>query len=169
MITTLTPFYTQAEEKIRDFNAFVQQTACHEKIIPDHFGYRCSSHEEFLTLREVLTSEANYFYQSIIAGRPIALFKLTKALQTTAGILSFLELSDQKPDGSQKSGFDHVEFFPKEADVGDLVTFFQTRGIVFTKAERPHHPTFDHRLESGLVVRIETTALLQKIITEEMV
>ncbi len=168
MFFTLEHFYTQAEERLNSFNDFIKSNAIEEKIFPDHFGYRCSTNEEFINLRAFFEFEASFVYQSIIAKRRIALIKLKIPLATLAGPLMYLELSDQKLDGSQKSGFDHVEFFSRTKDIQTLLTLFESKKYLFTKIERPHHITFDCRLADGLVVRIEEEALIQKIVTKEI-
>lgn len=163
---TITDFYTKAQEKLTSFARFVETTGAETRIIADHFGYRCESHSEFIDLRAFLEGQAHFFYQSVVAGRPIALFKLIQPVNTPAGDLHYLELADQKPDGSQKSGFDHVEFFPKEGDNPDIVAYFAEKNFPFQKTERPHHVTHDFRLENGLTIRLEAEPLIEKILRE---
>ncbi len=168
MFSTLEHFYTEAEERLAPFNEFIIGNDLEDKIASDHFGYRCSTNEEFITMRAFFEYEASFLYQSIIASRRIALIKLKTPVSTAAGQLTYLELSDQKPDGSQKSGFDHVEFTPTIHTSETLAQFFHNKNIVFTKTERPHHTTFDHKLASGLTLRIEAIPLITKIINQEI-
>ncbi len=169
MFSTIEHFSVQAEQRLATFNEFIVGNSLEGKITPDHFGYRCSTNEEFTIMRAFFEFEASFLYQSIIAGRRIALIKLKTPIPTLAGPLAYLELSDQKPDGSQKSGFDHIEFVPKNNTSEALVQFFNNKNIVFTKTERPHHTTYDHKLPDGLALRVETIPLITKIINEEIV
>ncbi len=168
MITTFIEFRHAATEKLDAFNNFINAHQLAQTIQPDHFGYRCLNSDEFARMRALFEFESTFIYQSIIAGRRIALIKLKKPFITLAGPLSYVELSDQKPDGSQKSGFDHVEFFSNQKSVAELVSLFAEKGLSFSKIERPHHVTFDHQLENGLILRIEPIALIQKIIEQEV-
>jgi hypothetical protein len=165
---TLELFYTEATKALNFFSAFVTEHGAVNILTPDHFGYRCSDSQEFVSMRSLFEFESEYVYQSIVAGRRIALIKLKKPITTAAGPLAYLELSDQKPDGSQKSGFDHVEFFPKDRSVETLQHFFEQKNILFTKTDRPHHVTYDHKLPEGLTLRIEPNALIAKIVDQEM-
>jgi hypothetical protein len=84
------------------------------------------------------------------------------------GDIWFLELSDQKPDGSQKSGFDHIEIYPTTGTVQDLANDLESKGVQLRKVERPHHTTIDGHLPGGFLIRLEPEALIEKIKTTEM-
>lgn len=158
------PMHTIADQ----FKTWVQQYALEDKITADHFGYKCVSSEEFETHRAIFEKDSAYIYQSVIAGRRIAIIKLKKPIETICGPLYYFELSDQKPDGSQKSGFDHLEFFPKERSVEEAVEYLKNKGVPVTKVERPHHVTYDMPLTDTYKIRIEREGLIQKIVREEM-
>lgn len=168
MPITLEEFTKQAQEKIQFFNEWALKNQLSGKIIPDHFGYKCSSSEEFEQMRKLLEHESAFIYQSIISKRRIAIIKLINPLETNYGPLFFLELSDQKPDNSQRSGFDHLEFFPKTGSEQDLIKYLEGKNIQVKKVERPHHTTHDISLGESFIVRIEACSLIEKIVRQEV-
>jgi len=168
MSSSVEEFIKKAREYVRNFEAWAREYELTDKITADHFGYKCSSAEEFERLRKLFEEYSDYIYQSIISKRRIDIIKLAFPLETNCGHLWFLELSDQKPDGSQKSGFDHLEFFPIKNSVADLVRYLKDKNVVVVKVERTHHTTYDIALSNNFKVRIETESLIKKIGREEM-
>ncbi len=168
MPTTFEGLTKQVQEKIQIFNAWVLTHNLIDKVIPDHFGYKCSSSEEFERLRKLFENNSTFIYQSIISKRRIAIIKLKDPIETNCGSLFFFELSDQKPDGSQQSGFDHLELFPRDGSEQDLIKILEGKNIEVTKVERPHHTTHDISLNNNLTVRIEACPLIEKIVREEI-
>ncbi len=168
MLQTIEDFYHSAQNKIESFNNFIFTHKLKTAAIADHIGYKCSTTEEFETIRKMLERNSHFIYQSIISKRRIAIIKLTKPFETSCGLVQYLELSDQKPDGSQISGFDHLEIYPAKNTVEELVKYLQERNVIIQKADRPHHVTYDLTLEDGFRIRIEAERLIQKITREEM-
>lgn len=133
----------------------------------DHIGYKCASRAEFESIRTMLERESNFIYQSIISDRPIAIIRLKQPLETALGSVTYLELSDQKPDNSQISGFDHLELAPRDISYTELVATALKSGAEFTKKVRPHHTTYDLKLSSG-TIRLEPEPLMVKIQRDEI-
>lgn len=119
-------------------------------------------------MRALLEDASVYTYQSIISARRIAICRLREPFPTVCGPVAFVELSDQKPDGSQISGFDHIEVYPVDHDVQHTVTLLQARGVEIAQSHRPHHATFDTRLSPTFTLRIEQEPLIMKIKDTEM-
>jgi predicted metalloenzyme YecM len=138
------------------------------KAAADHLGYDCASSERFNELREVLENESVYLYQSIIAGRRIAIFKLLVPFETVLGNVSVFELADQKPDGSQVDGIEHIEIYPHHDSFEGLVTYIQKQGIEGKQSVTPHHTTHKFPLSTVFTLKLEPCALLDKIKNEEM-
>lgn len=159
-------FFLTAQDSIEEFNQWVRWVQ--PKALVDHICFKCEDTEEFEQLRTMFEVESQYLYQSIISGRRILIVKFLEPLQTGLGDVWFLELSDQKLDGSQTSGFDHIEMYPMEETVESLVEELRAKGMHFTIVERPHHTTYDFELGSGFKVRLEPEALIEKIQREEM-
>jgi len=159
-------FCTEAKNVIDVFDTWVTHTR--PEAIADHICYKCGSREEFEQLRLLFETHSSYIHQSPIAGRPIAYIKFLEPLNTSLGDIWFLELSDQKPNHSQVSGFDHIEIYPEQGSIETLVSDLESKGVQFKNVVRPHHTTFDTTLESGLKIRLEPEALIEKIIKEEL-
>jgi predicted metalloenzyme YecM len=122
----------------------------------------------FEALREVFETESDFVYQSIISGRRIAIIKLKKGIETRAGVLQYLELSDQKPDNSQRNSFDHIEIYPIALSYKELITRLESGGVSLVRVERPHHTTYDSKLGDYYSVKLTERALVDKIRNKEM-
>jgi hypothetical protein len=77
-------------------------------------------------------------------------------------------LSDQRPDGSQTSGFDHIEIYPKAGSMEQLADDLSSKGFAVEKIERPHHTTFDGYIGEDFKIRLEPEVLVETIAREEM-
>lgn len=119
-------------------------------------------------MRELLESHAKYIYQSTISNRRVSIVKLKKPVPTTIGDAGFLELADQKPDQSQKNGFDHIEIYPTGMSYEGIVKKLHDEGEHVVKVERPHHTTHDVKITNGFLVRLSYEPLMHKIKTSEM-
>lgn len=169
MLRTLQEFHEGAERSIALFNFFSQ---IHELIgisRVDHLSYKCGSRESFEATRKMLETESEYMYQSVIAGRRIAYFrlKLKNEIETFLGPIQFVELGDQKPDGSQKDGFDHAEIYPTECTYEEFVRELG-KEVVLKQSARAHHPTHDTDIGEGFEVRCTHGPLVDKIKATEM-
>ena len=129
----------------------------------DHVCYKCADSGEFEHVRALFECRSQFVYQSEIAGRRIAIIKFREPIATALGEIWFFELSDQKPDGNQKSGFDHIEIYPVVGEAETLVEQLSGNGAIFTKTVRPHHTTFDTAIAEGFGVRLEAGPLLETI------
>ncbi|MBM3257532.1 MAG: hypothetical protein FJY98_04415 [Candidatus Liptonbacteria bacterium] len=185
---TFENFIAEAKAGITALNSFVEKQGLIRLVRADHIGFRCDSHTTFEAVRSLLERESEYIYQSIISDRPIAIIKFRSPLQTNIGPIAFLELADQKPDGSQKRGFDHIEMYPVGISYDVLVTKLESSGVTIEKKVRPHHTTHDIRVENfipleapakagadttgilpltGFTLRLESEPLIEKIRREE--
>jgi predicted metalloenzyme YecM len=164
----LKEFYEGARAKIREFDLFARQYDLNEIMRADHIGYKCGSTREFEELRRLFESNSDFIYQSIISLRRIAIIKLAMPMHTCCEPISYLELSDQKPDHSQEAGFDHMEVYPMKGSAEFLACHLQSLGICVKKSGRPHHPTYDIGLYTCFALRIEEEPLVRKIIRDEM-
>lgn len=160
-------FLKLAQNYIIVFNGWVHANLISLSAV-DHICYKCSSAEEFERVRSWFEKKSVFIYQSIISDRRIAIIKLEKPLFTFLGNMQFLELSDQKPDGSQVSGFDHIEMYPTTVTLDQLAHDIVTKGIDLKKVVRPHHTTYDIEIFEGYKVRLEAEPLIEKIKMTEM-
>ncbi len=162
-------FYDAAKSCIQEFNEFAEKYSLDTHATVDHLCYKCSDAAEFEQMRHVLEESSDFLYQSIISQRRIAIIKLQQPIMTIAGPVYYIELSDQKIDGSQKSGFDHIEVWPKDMQYEDLVKLLTEKGENFLEVKRPHHTTHDLALPNGFGIKISREPLIEKIKGDEMV
>ncbi len=161
-------FQEAAELLISKFNQFAEKHALKECAEVDHICYKCGGKEEFEAERAMLEKESNFVFQSMISDRRIAVIRLKEGLDTALGAVRFVELSDQKPDGSQLSGFDHIEIVPKGISYDELVKKIKDGGEEVTEVKRPHHTTHDLNIGGWFGVKISHGSLIEKIRSEEM-
>lgn len=162
-------FYTAAQSSLSAAEDFARKHALVGRIVADHICYKCSSSQSFEERRAALEHESEYIHQSIISGRRIAYIKFKKLVESLLGPVHFLELSDQKPDGSQVEGFDHVEVYPTAFSYDEFVLKLEQAGERVQKIVRPHHTTHDVELWNGFVFRLCSEPLIEKIKRDEMV
>lgn len=90
-----------------------QDVGFHVPWMIDHVCYKCESNESYRRMYEMLSGGlATEYDTSYISGRKIATMIFTTPIVAYSYTTRVLELSDQKPDGSQKEGFDHIEIVP---------------------------------------------------------
>ncbi len=172
MFTNKDEFYAAAQKPLQILNDFLDKYFLTEFVTPDHIGYKCSSSQSFEEKRKILELESGWLYQTMISDRRITTIKLTKGLETLAGNMSLVELSDQKPDRSQGEGFDHIEIYPTEPivnlDYRDLVDYLTEKGLPVNKKARSRHTTHDIQLENGFTISVTEQSLVEKIKKEQM-
>lgn len=161
-------FFDNAKPMIDAFNAFVTDYQLVDRAAADHLCYKCGSAASFEEIRRSFEHESAFIYQSIISQRRIAIIHFREPIITALGPIFLLELSDQKPDGSQKEGFDHIEIYPISGLTPSLTDHLRLLGVDMKTVVRPHHTTHDIHLGASYLVRIEDEPLMQKIIREEM-
>jgi predicted metalloenzyme YecM len=168
MFKSVDEFYAKAKEEVRVFNDFISMYGLKGFVMADHICYKCGSSEIFESIRRVFESDSNWIYQAIISKRRIATIGTRQNLETLAGKISLVELSDQKPDGSQNDGFDHIEIYPTTITYDQLVLNLRNQGLNVEEVVRPHHTTHDIKIENGFIIRLTRESLLNKIKKEQM-
>lgn len=166
MFMDISHFLTTAQPFVETFNAWAAISSPQAKA--DHICFRCSSNSEFEQVRSLFEHESSFIYQSIISKRRIAVIKFNQPIKTILGEIWYLELSDQKPDGSQKNGFEHIEIYPTESSVDAFAAVLEQKGTRFEKVIRPHHTTYDAVMSGTFKVKLEDGALIDKIKRDEM-
>jgi hypothetical protein len=166
MFTSTPQFFAAARPFVASFDSWVAETR--PAATADHLCYKCADAAEFEAIRALFEAESAYLYQSLISRRRIAIIKFRAPVPTALGDIWFLELSDQKLDGSQTSGFDHIEIFPASGTVESLAAALEAKGTAFEKVVRPHHTTYDAIIDGDFKVRLEPERLIEKIAAEEL-
>lgn len=161
-------FYRESEKYVQIIDMFAVKHSLVGRASADHICYKCDSKESFERMRKMFEDASDYIYQSIISHRRIAIIRLSRGIETSIGIINFLELSDQKPDNSQTNCFDHIEVYAVGRSYDDMVNEFEMSEKVI-KVERPHHTTHDIDISEGFLVRCTKEPLIEKIKRVEMV
>lgn len=165
---TIEEFYAESKKFVELFDQFATKHALVGRAEADHMCYKCESKESFEKIRALFEGASNYIYQSIISKRRIAIIRLTQGIKTSLGTINFLELSDQKPDNSQRDGFDHIEAFATGRSYDEMVKELEASEKV-VKVERPHHTTHDIDIGGGFLFRCTQGSLIEKIKNTEMI
>lgn len=160
-------FIAGAKNILLEFNALTKDFGFLEDTTPDHICYKCSNKKEFEHIRAFFEEHGQFIYQAEISGRPIATIKFKEPLVCERGEVWYLELSDQKPDGSQTSRWDHMEVKHNTDDYGGLVQSAQDLGLDVVEKFRPHHTTHEVKLENGFKL-VFTREMLGEKIKKEM-
>jgi len=168
MIKTLEDFTEASKLYLEKINTFADKHSISENVKADHVGYKCASTESFENLKSIFEINSDYIFQSIISSRRIAYIKIKQGLETKLGIINFIELQDQKPDGSQIEKFDHVECFTINGTYDEMVKKIAESDTI-TKSSNQHHPTHDTDLGGGFSFKLTQGPLLTKIKDTEMV
>lgn len=151
-----------------EFDTFCAECNLTSKVTADHIGLKCSSTEQYEMRRKVFEFDSRFMYQSIISKRRISIIGLSEGLSTMVGNLNYLELSDQKPDGTQKDVVDHLEIVPTSISYEELVSIITEKGYTLKETIKPHHSTYDVILPSGFVVKLSREMLVDKIKRDEL-
>ncbi len=167
MIHIIEDFYALSQPHVDNFNLFAKKHGLEGITKADHICYKCDSIESFESMRALLEQHSDYFYQSPISKRRISVIKLKQGIETVLGTINFLELSDQKPDGSQKNGLDHIEVYGTAISYDEMVAKLSKSEKVI-KVERPHHTTHDIEISESFLFRCTQGPLIEKIKQEEM-
>jgi predicted metalloenzyme YecM len=169
MLNNVADLEIVSKDKIEEFNAFCAHCELVGKVHADHIGLKASSADVYEKQRRLFEFGARFVYQSIISKRRISVIGLASGLPTAVGTLNFLELSDQKPEGTQKDSIDHLEIIPVTISYEDLVSVIGKSGYMVKETVKPHHTTYDVILSSGFIVKLSREMLIDKIKKEELV
>lgn len=159
-------FIENSREIVSFFNNFILENNLQDVIVADHICYKCGSNESYEEWRKLFDFEAKNFYQAIISKRRIATVLFKENIKTEAGGIGYLELSDQKPDGTQTEGFDHIEFVPKNKTTEEVVGILESKNIKVVKDVKPH--ITQYQINMGKYnFRLADMRLVDKIKMEE--
>lgn len=156
-------FIQNAEEKIQSFDQRTKPFNFMHSTVPDHICYKCSNREEFEMVRNFYDEHGEFIYQTEISGRSIATIKLKEPFVSVWGDIDYLELSDQKPDNSQISRWDHIEFKHVADAYQVMIDAAYQAGLDVQEKIRPHHTT--HEVSFGPDIKLVFTRelLIDKI------
>lgn len=85
----------------------------------DHLCYRVPTKERYTICKELFARHGTLLAESIIAGRPIATYRLHQGFHFQDRFIDVVELPSPKPGNSYPEGYEHAEFVVVE----DLLAF----------------------------------------------
>lgn len=132
----------------------------------DHVCYRVATQARYDELREQLRSEGSLESEAIIAGRPIATFRLYQPLAYNGIQIEALELPAPKPGSAYAEGWEHAEFATR---VPLPVFVARHPSVVFdTRAmNKPHNPEVAVRISERYQAKFHELPLLEVIALEK--
>lgn len=137
-------------------------------VVPDHVCIKCSTSEVYERRRAKFEHESHFVFQSLISGRRISIVSLLSPVATSLGTIKYVELSDQKSDGSQIDCIDHIELVPRDTSLESVLEKIKNNELHVEKVVRPHHTTHEITLPSGFTIKFSEEFLIDKIKREEM-
>lgn len=87
----------------------------------DHLCYRVATVERYATFKDLFAQHGTLLAESLIAGRPIATYRLHQGFRFRERIIDVVELPSPKPGSTYPEGYEHAEFVVEE----DLLIFTQ--------------------------------------------
>jgi|GEM_PF-5927066 len=99
----------------------------------DHATYRCATMESYKAAKNALVdSETHaFFYESIVRGRPIALFERRVPVECGEWKLDFIEVCSPRENEPCLEGWEHIEVIPLGPKSGTRETRVRTHvGLV---------------------------------------
>ncbi len=87
----------------------------------DHLCYRVTTAERYAACRELFAQQGTLLGESLVAGRPIATYRLHRGFHFRERSIDVVELPSPKPGNAYPEGYEHAEFVVDE----DLLLFTQ--------------------------------------------
>ncbi len=152
-----------SDKLVSTLEKFIEKCELENKIKLDHICFKCADTESFDKIKKDLEKTERFTFTSIISSRRISCIGLKENISTKYGNINLLELNDQKIDYSQKEGFDHIEIMPISGETCESISEIATKNSYsVNKTERPHHTTYDIKIDS-FTIRLTEQMLLDKI------
>ncbi len=154
------------ETKIANINdALVQSNIAPNELSQlDHLAYRVETFDRYQEMKETLANIALKLDETMVAGRPIAVFELYEYIQAGNWTIPYIELPAPKDGSPYEDGLEHAEFVV----VGSLDQFqkrHQELPFITKALDRTLNPELGlktdraaikfHEQPIGAVVRIE--------------
>lgn len=169
MPKTISSLAALSRPLVAQFNTFCEEQGLVGLVEVDLICIKCSDSDVYEARRADAEFISDYLYQSIVSDRRVSLIKLKDTISTIVGTIEYLELCDQKPDGSQTDAISHVTIVPITTSYEELVEILKEKGVEVKETIRPHYTSADVILPSGFTIRIAKEFLVDKVKREEFV
>lgn len=131
----------------------------------DHFGYQCSSNEDYDNLRPELEKIAKLISENIVGGRRVGIFKLNTPLGYKNWKIPAVELVAPKEGQQCPSALEHAEFVIDEG-FDSFVKKYPNLSWDLTAVSQPIFPMVKLKLSDYTQVKFHYKPVLE-IVKEE--
>ncbi len=128
----------------------------------DHFGYQCSSTEDYNFLKEESKKIGELRNEAIVGGRHVAIFENKCPIQVGSHLVSGFELVEPKEGQECNSQLDHIEFVWK-GTFESLLEKYPKITFDTTAKNRDEFPKVAIKLEDGTSIKFHLMNILQEI------
>ena len=126
----------------------------------DHFGYQCSSNEDYDKLRLELESVAKFISENIVGGRRVGIFKLNKPLEYKDWNIQAVELVAPKEGQESPSALEHSEFVI-DTDFDSFLKKYPNLNWDTSKVNQPTFPMVTLKLSGHTQVKFHLQPVLE--------
>lgn len=154
-------FLIHLETKLLELQLLTEQSP----LYCDHVCFRVSTLEEYEFYKQSLSQHSVLLTEALVNGRPIATYKLNKALMTSRNQVELIELPAPKPGSTYKTGFEHAEFVTSEHF--DLITAQHPHLSFKVGGQKTINPELCLKLDEQTQIKFHHTPLDRVIEIEE--
>jgi uncharacterized protein len=155
------PFLNGVIEAANEHGVSISKLEC------DHICYRVAKLGRYELLRDQIATECGTLvWESMVAGRPIAIFKLHNPVPFLGGQITCLELPAHKRGSDYENGWEHVEFVTGEPLKNFMLRYPKT--AFGTKAiSKAHSAEIDILGAKGPRIKFHERGILDVIAAEQ--
>lgn len=132
----------------------------------DHFGYQCSSNEDYNKLRPEFEKIAKLISENIVGGRRVGIFKLNTPLEYKNWKILAVELVAPKEGQNCPSALEHAEFVIDE-DFDSFVKRYPNLSWDLTAVNQPTFPMIKLKLSDYTQVKFHYKPVLEILEAKE--
>lgn len=131
----------------------------------DHFGYQCSSNEDYDKLKPEVTETSEMVSENVVGGRRVGIFKFKTPLQFNGKEIPAFELVAPKDGQVCPSALEHAEFVI-DTDFDTFVKKYPNLDWDLTAINQPTFPMVKLKLSKDTQVKFHLKPVLE-IVEEE--
>lgn len=128
----------------------------------DHFGYQCSSNEDYDRLKPEFKKIAKLISENIVGGRRVGIFKFNTALEYKNWKIQAVELVAPKEGQNCPSALEHAEFVIDE-NFDSFVKKYSSLSWDLTAINQPTFPMVKLKLSDYTQVKFHLQPVLEII------
>lgn len=126
----------------------------------DHFGYQCSSNEDYNKLKPELENIAQLISENIVGGRRVGIFKLNEPVEYKNWKIQAVELVAPKEGQECPSALEHAEFVI-DTDFDSFVKKYPNLNWDLTAINQPTFPMVKLKLSDHTQVKFHLQPVLE--------